>query len=384
MKTSRFIVLLVVGTLILNSCLFNPYRNKSSVLLKLKISHSKIHDSEEIADLLTERIRRFGGSGITVSELERNVYNVFIKSIDNHFVPYIAGIFTNLDFKIYESYEGKEIIPYFEEVNKKLFDIIAADTSADLSFLKVEEEKIKKGNDVEKEYDLDFLMDDSTEEVEKDDAKSWELEVDCLVDDPFKNQLIDINEYPLYAVMQPYIAEHSSGYYFVDGPILGTSWVEDTLRVNHYFSMDEVKKILPDDLKLFWSEKVITNAEGSFAELIAIKDNFANTEILTKHIKNAEVNVTPTGELEITLRMNGEGADLWAYMTERNIGRSLVIVINGKVYSYPTVQSTIIGGKSSISGIEKGEAYIIRDLINLKEDKLPFNVEVQEIELLED
>jgi hypothetical protein len=121
MKTSRFIVLLVVGTLILNSCLFNPYRNKSSVLLKLKISHSKIHDSEEIADLLTERIRRFGGSGITVSELERNVYNVFIKSIDNHFVPYIAGIFTNLDFKIYESYEGKEIIPYFEESEQETF-----------------------------------------------------------------------------------------------------------------------------------------------------------------------------------------------------------------------------------------------------------------------
>ena len=53
---------------------------------------------------------------------------------------------------------------------------------------------------------------------------------------------------------------------------------------------------------------------------------------------------------EISIKMNAEGARMWQRVTKENIGKSIAFVIDGDVYSYPTVQSEIKGGRSSIMG----------------------------------
>jgi SecD/SecF fusion protein len=70
------------------------------------------------------------------------------------------------------------------------------------------------------------------------------------------------------------------------------------------------------------------------------------------------------------MSMNQEGAKQWKRLTAENIGKSIAIVLDGFVYSYPTVQSEISGGRSSISGdFSVNEA---KDLANiLKSGKLP-------------
>ena len=50
------------------------------------------------------------------------------------------------------------------------------------------------------------------------------------------------------------------------------------------------------------------------------------------------------------MTMNAEGANTWARLTKENIGRQVAIVLDGTVYSYPTVQTEITGGSSSITG----------------------------------
>ena len=73
---------------------------------------------------------------------------------------------------------------------------------------------------------------------------------------------------------------------------------------------------------------------------------------------------------EVSMSMNQEGAKQWKRLTAENIGKSIAIVLDGFVYSYPTVQSEISGGRSSISGdFSVNEA---KDLANiLKSGKLP-------------
>ena len=73
---------------------------------------------------------------------------------------------------------------------------------------------------------------------------------------------------------------------------------------------------------------------------------------------------------EVSMSMNQEGAKLWKRLTAENIGRSVAIVLDGYVYSFPTVQSEISGGRSSITGnFTVNEA---KDLANiLKSGKLP-------------
>ena len=73
---------------------------------------------------------------------------------------------------------------------------------------------------------------------------------------------------------------------------------------------------------------------------------------------------------EVSMSMNQEGAKQWKRLTAENIGKSIAIVLDGFVYSFPTVQSEISGGRSSISGdFSVNEA---KDLANiLKSGKLP-------------
>jgi SecD/SecF fusion protein len=60
--------------------------------------------------------------------------------------------------------------------------------------------------------------------------------------------------------------------------------------------------------------------------------------------------------------MNSDGAKVWARLTKENIGKSRAIVLDGYVYSFPTVINEIKGGSSSITGVSVTEA---KDLANV-------------------
>ena len=136
--------------------------------------------------------------------------------------------------------------------------------------------------------------------------------------------------------------------------------------------MPQVQAVLPADLKLLWTVKAIDPA-GVIFELIAIKSNTRDGkapldgDVVTDANKEfGNSNATP----EVGMRMNAEGARIWATMTSNNIGRCIAIVLDGMVYSYPRVNSEITGGSSAISGtftIQEAD-----DLANvLKSGKLP-------------
>ena len=76
------------------------------------------------------------------------------------------------------------------------------------------------------------------------------------------------------------------------------------------------------------------------------------------------------GSPEVSMTMNAEGARAWKRLTGENIGNSVAIVLDKYVYSFPTVQAEITGGRSQITGnFTINEA---SDLANiLKSGKLP-------------
>ena len=49
------------------------------------------------------------------------------------------------------------------------------------------------------------------------------------------------------------------------------------------------------------------------------------------------------------MAMNAEGARQWKRLTADNIGKSVAIVLDSYVYSFPTVQAEI-SGRSQITG----------------------------------
>lgn len=169
------------------------------------------------------------------------------------------------------------------------------------------------------------------------------------------------------------------------GPVVGTAVAKDTAEVNHILNNESVKSVLPRDLKLLWTVKPLqgkeaqgwvnrpVNPKESVFQLVAIKVTSLDKRAPLEGdvITNARHNVGQRGSsYEVSMSMNNEGAKAWARLTKANLQRSIAIVLDGFVYSFPTVQSEITGGSSQITGNFTPEE--AQDLANiLKSGKLP-------------
>ena len=165
---------------------------------------------------------------------------------------------------------------------------------------------------------------------------------------------------------------HLSGY---NNACLGFAAAVDTAAISNYLTL--VADELPVGFRGMWTVKPSEYIkEGSFYELVAIKANTSDGKAPLDggSVTNAQVEYggarQGSGNPSVSMRMNAEGAGIWARMTKENIGKQIAIVLDGLVYSYPNVQNEITGGNSSITGnFDVQEA---QDLANvLQSGKLP-------------
>jgi SecD/SecF fusion protein len=187
-------------------------------------------------------------------------------------------------------------------------------------------------------------------------------------------------ENPLFAVLSPAIFQNQQGQSeYQKGPVAGYSLFKDTAKVNSIFNREDIKALLPKNLKFLWGVKPQTK-ESKAIELIAIKTNGRDElpPLDGGAIADARQDFGQfNGKPEISMRMNAEGAQTWRRLTSENVGKSIAIVLDNYVYSFPTVQGEIAGGNSSITGnFEINEA---KDLANiLKAGKLPAPAKIVE------
>ncbi|MDR0872069.1 MAG: protein translocase subunit SecDF [Prevotellaceae bacterium] len=188
-------------------------------------------------------------------------------------------------------------------------------------------------------------------------AKADTLKQDALGEKERENW---VKNNPLFAVLQ--ISQSGAG------PIVGYVLASDTSKVNQYFALRAVKEALPPDLRLRWTVKPVDSKTNIYA-LIAIKGRAPklNGSVIT----DASADFSQHGaSSEVSMTMNAEGATNWARVTRENIGKSVAIVLDDYVYSYPTVNTEISGGRSQITGhFTQEEA---KDLANvLKSGAMP-------------
>jgi len=67
-------------------------------------------------------------------------------------------------------------------------------------------------------------------------------------------------------------------------------------------------------------------------------------------IKRAQVQADQFGKPEVTFELSGEGAKIFAKVTEANVGKRLAIVLDGKVLSMPVIRERIPTGQVRITG----------------------------------
>ena len=232
-----------------------------------------------------------------------------------------------------------EMATYLDEANTRLAELLAADEAA----APAEEEA-----------------------APADDAVAQELQAqNAASEDAGMAAARKAN--PLYAILSP------SG--MRGNACIGFAAAADTAQINKYLRMPEIAAIFPAEFRPMWSVQPSEYMQSeNIYELVAIKSTSRDGKAPLDGgvVTDAHVDYDQRrgGNPGVSMTMNAEGANTWARLTKENIGRQVAIVLDGTVYSYPTVQTEITGGSSSITGnFTIDEA---TDLTNvLKSGKLP-------------
>ncbi len=144
---------------------------------------------------------------------------------------------------------------------------------------------------------------------------------------------------------EPYFAMSGAS-----GPVVGTVSKLDTADVN--FLLNKYKDLFPADVRFKWGFKPVDQRETYF-QLFALKGDGSKRGPALEGdvVTNAKADQGQRGSAwEVSMTMNSAGASRWATITGAEIGKSIAILLDGYVYSAPTVNDRIEGGRSSITG----------------------------------
>ncbi len=262
--------------------------------------------------------------------------------------------------EFWTTFDNSEIYPSLAEANNVIKEILSAEEDFNMQGASsvVTDSTAKEG-----------ALVDSTALAAKQKSVAEEL---MATDTLSADAKAFAKQNPLFFILNPSVYNGQ----LASGPVIGRAHYRDTARINYYLHLPQVKALLPADLKPMWTVQPSSfDKSGVIYELIAIKANTRDGKAPLDGgvITDARVSLgggNGKNSAEVGMTMNAEGARVWARLTADNIGKSIAIVLDGMVYSFPNVQTEITGGSSSISGhftLEEAE-----DLANvLKSGKLP-------------
>ena len=253
----------------------------------------------------------------------------------------------NLEF--WETYNAQEIAPYLQQLDSRLAN---GGSESDTT-------KVAKSDNTKKAAAKKPATTQAKPKFKLNNAKKTSVQTTP------DAQLAEAKKlHPLLAMLQTTNQGLS---------VVGYASVRDTAAINRIIYGAVAKQVLPSDLKLLWSAKPADVGAKNIFELHALKVTTTNGRAplegdVVTDASDQFNNIT--GQPEVSMTMNSDGARRWAELTKANVGKAIAIVLDGVVYSAPRVNGEIDGGQSSISGNFTIED--TKDLANtLKSGRMP-------------
>ena len=225
------------------------------------------------------------------------------------------------ELQFWNMYEGAEVLPFLVNVNERMRDLVEAEKT-----------------EVAETESFDAMSIDGTEEADSTASDSTDI-------------LSNVN--PFFEIFRPMVSETGQS---LQGPRVGYSLIRDTAKVNAMLKRPEIKQIMNQELrnaKFLWSNK--PEPDSDIITLLAIKTNREGTpELDGGVIVDARPDLDEYNRNIVTMAMNGSGAQKWQRLTAEAAAqtpkRSVAVVLDNYVYSYPQVQNEIAGGRTQITG----------------------------------
>ncbi len=224
----------------------------------------------------------------------------------------------------------------------------------------------------------ELLKDTSVLETEKDSLKKDDI--DDILGESTDSTKVQRN---LFTYLFPNVAQSQQQL----SSLVAQARVLDTATVNDLLKRKEVRALLPNELKhvkFLWDYKSTKgNDDSELIALYAIKGNRNDKPTIEGDvILDAGQVFDQLNKPEVSMTMNSSGTKQWAKMTADNIGNFVAVVLDDYVYTAPSVNQAITGGRTSISGgtMTVEEAEDISTV--LKAGKLPAAARIIQIEVV--
>jgi preprotein translocase subunit SecD len=152
-------------------------------------------------------------------------------------------------------------------------------------------------------------------------------------------------------------------------------------KLEQMLNHPEVINSIPDNVEFVFSVKTFTpENEYKFYTLYLVNKE---PELTGSVITNAEANIDPiTSTPVVIIEMNSQGTIEWARITGANVGKRIAIMLDGVVFTAPSVRGKIPGGRSQIEGMESIDEAKLLEIV-LKAGALPAPFEIISKEIIE-
>ena len=192
-----------------------------------------------------------------------------------------------------------------------------------------------------------MLKKDTDTSIKKDSTKKDDID-DLLGK---KKDSAETKQKTLFTYLIPNVAQNEQQ----RGSLVARARVKDTAMVNKLLNSKEVRALLPQNLKyvkFLWDYKPTKLKDGSeIIGLYAIKSNRNDKPTIEGDvIVDANQVFDQLNKPEVSMTMNTYGTKKWAKMTTDNVGKYVAVVLDNYVYTAPSVNTPITGGRTSISG----------------------------------
>lgn len=152
----------------------------------------------------------------------------------------------------------------------------------------------------------------------------------------------------LFTYMMPMVSEQGQ---VTQSPNIGICAAKDADKVIELLNLSVAKKYFPSNIKFLRGDA--GNGNKSIVAIYAIKTLSGRDEAKLEgdRVVDARFDYDPmTNQPMVSLKMDQQGAAIWAKMTRENVGNFIAISLDDYVYTAPTVNGEIPGGNSQIQG----------------------------------
>mgnify|MGYP000203384832 CR=1 FL=1 len=294
-------------------------------------------------EVLRSRIDKFGVSSPNIQRIG-NSGRIQIELPGAKDIERVTRLITSkAELQFWEVFTNAEVQNYFFTANSKVAELLKDNTVL---------EKVK---DSTKKDDIDDLLGETKDST-------------------------NVNQKNLFTYLFPRVAQNQQQI----SSLVANARVLDTAIVNDLLNRKEVKALLPKELKyvkFLWDYKSNKGTDGTeIIGLYAIKGSRSGKATIEGDvILDASQVFDQMNKPEVSMTMNSSGTKQWAKMTTENQGKFVAVVLDDYVYTAPSVNLPILGGRTSISGgtMTITEAEDISTV--LKAGKLPAAANIEQI-----